>query len=629
MGKIVLNAIACLLLLIGVGCTNKSDGNLIPVQDFFAIPEKTNFKISPDGKQIAYLGLENHCKNIFILNLEDKSKSKQLTYQADMNVQYFFWANKDKIVYSNTQSPEDSLRLFAIDVHTEAAVPLFKPLKRRLRWVNPIVLKDNSLLAAINERDSSVFDIYRVFLDGRPKQLLDKNPGNVISWYGSPDGEVRLALTSDSVEESILYRPNQKTPFKEIVTNDFETNILPLGFVKGSSSRIYALSNVGRDKLTLVEYDASSGTEIKEIFGHPDVDLNSTGYSNELNEMVYAGFALNKETRVFFNEKVKQVNDRIKTKVDQAEIEFIDRDSSLNHFIFKSYTDQNPGAIYYYNAAEDKLMKLADLNPKIANRQMSAMEPMTYQTRDGLTIQGYITYPLHKDRKNLPVVVIPHDGPNGRVDWGFQPEVQFLASRGYVVFQMNYRGSVGYGKKFWVSGFKEWGGKIQNDITDGVMLLIHEGIADRNKIAIMGNGFGGYSALYAACFNSSLYACAVSNSGYTNLFTYFKQVPPYFKPYVQFYYQVVGNPETESDLFKAISPVFHSDKVKIPIFMVQGGRDKFSSVNDANQFVQRLKNNNVPVQYIVKDDEGRRFKNEENIVSYYQELEVFLNKYLK
>ncbi|KAF5281400.1 hypothetical protein FQR65_LT14738 [Abscondita terminalis] len=117
------------------------------------------------------------------------------------------------------------------------------------------------------------------------------------------------------------------------------------------------------------------------------------------------------------------------------------------------------------------------------------------------------------------------------------------------------------GKKFWISGFKEWGGKIQNDITDGVMLLIHEGIADRNKIAIMGNGFGGYSALYAACFNSSLYACAISNSGYTNLFTYFKQVPPYFKPYVQFYYQVVGNPETESDLFKAISPVFHSDKV--------------------------------------------------------------------
>ncbi len=628
MVKIILYAVIG-LLLVCVGCSHQGDNSRIPVQDFFSVPEKSSYKISPDGQQIAYLGLENHCKNIFILNLEDKSKSKQLTYQVDMNVQYFFWTDDNQIIYSNTQSSEDSLRLYSINVASEIATPLFKPIKKRLRWIHPMVPRDNSLLAAINERDSSVFDVYRVYLDGRPKVLLEHNPGNVISWYGSTDGHVRLALTSDSVEESILYRPEGIGPFREVVTNSIETTVSPLGFKKGSNSIAYALSNIGRDKLALIEYDVAKGVEVKELYSNKDADLTSSGYVSELQEMIYTSYSLDKEKRFFFNDRIKEINGRIQAKVDGAEIDFLDHDSTLNRFIIKSYTDRNPGAIYYYDANEDKLQKLNDLNPKITSRQMSTMEPVSYKTRDGLTIQGYLTYPLNTDRKNLPVIVIPHDGPNGRVDWGFQPEAQFLANRGYAVFQMNYRGSVGYGKAFWASGFKEWGGKIQNDITDGVMWLIHEGIADRDKIAIMGYGFGGYSALYAACFNSSLYACAISNSGYTNLFTYFKQVPPYFKPYVQFYYQVIGNPETESDLFKAISPVFHSDKVKIPVFMVQGGRDKFSSVNDANQFVQRLKNNNVPVRYIVKDEEGKRFRNEENVVTYYQELEQFLNKYLK
>ncbi|MNN08628.1 Prolyl oligopeptidase family protein [compost metagenome] len=226
------------------------------------------------------------------------------------------------------------------------------------------------------------------------------------------------------------------------------------------------------------------------------------------------------------------------------------------------------------------------------------------------------------------MVVLPHDGPNGREVWGFDNEAQFLANRGYLVFQMNYRGSTGFGKKFWTAGFKEWGGKIQDDITDGVKWLIKEGIADRERVAIVGKGFGGYSALHAACFNSDLYKCAVSYSGYTNLFTYFRDIPPYFKSYVQKMYQVVGNPIREAELFKNISPVFHSDKVKIPVLLVQGGKDRFSSVTDANQFVQKLKNNNIPVQYILKEDEDRTFKRDENVFGYYNELERFLAKYL-
>jgi len=271
---------------------------------------------------------------------------------------------------------------------------------------------------------------------------------------------------------------------------------------------------------------------------------------------------------------------------------------------------------------------LVDINPKLLKAKLSPKQSVRYQSRDGLTIHGFLTYPNTEERKDLPVVVLVHDGPNRRESVDFDAEVQFLANRGYLVFQLNYRGSVGYGRKFWTAGFKEWGGKIQSDIIDGVTSLIHQGIVDKRRVAIMGTGFGGYSALHAATYNSSFYRCAVSMSGYTNLFTYFKEIPPYQQQYVRLFYNIIGNPTKEYEMFKAISPVFHADRVKIPVLFAQGGSDRYSSLTDANQFVQKLKNNKVPIKYIYREEEGRRFKSEENIINYYQEVETFLRTYL-
>src|SRR5690606_4314579 len=260
----------------------------------------------------------------------------------------------------------------------------------------------------------------------------------------------------------------------------------------------------------------------------------------------------------------------------------------------------------FYDAATNEVRLLTEVNPKLTHAVLSPKEPISFQSRDGLTLHGYLTYPPNRRRESLPVVVLVHDGPNRRESVDFDAEVQFLANRGYLVFQPNYRGSSGYGKKFWAAGFKEWGGKIQSDIIDGVTWLIHQGIVDKNRVAIMGSGFGGYSALHAATYNSSFYKCAISMSGYTNLFTYFKEIPPHQQQYVRLFYNIIGDPSREYEMFKAISPVFHADKVKIPVLFAQGGNDRFSSLTDANQFVQKLKNNNVPIRYIYKEDEGRR-----------------------
>ncbi len=600
----------------------------IPINQFFSKPEKSNFKISPNGRFIAYIGLDNHCKNIYLIDLIHQDSSKQLTYQNDINVKSFAWNDNSKISFLTEQSAQDSLRLYAVDINTEKIWPLIKPIRGRFRWIHTMTTGGDSFIGGMNDRDSSLFDLYRIYLDGRPRELILQNPGNMSSWVVSNDGQVRVAVANDSVQQSVLYRSSDNEPFKEIIRCDVESSFTPLGYKDNSNAIIYALSNVNRDKLALISYDLANQKELDELFSHKDVDVSSGGYFTEQNKLLFVNYSTSRQHRHFFDETTKQKYNQLAKQIDGFEYQVLSTDSSGNKIIIKTYTDVNPGGIYFYDFSTQKLTKLADNNSDLKDKELSPNEYITYTARDGIQISGYLTYPIHSNRKNLPMVVLPHDGPNGREVWGFDNEAQFLANRGYLVFQMNYRGSTGFGKKFWTAGFKEWGGKIQDDITDGVKWLIKEGIADRERVAIVGKGFGGYSALHAACFNSDLYKCAVSYSGYTNLFTYFRDIPPYFKSYVQKMYQIVGNPIREAELFKNISPVFHSDKVKIPVLLVQGGKDRFSSVTDANQFVQKLKNNNIPVQYILKEDEDRTFKRDENVFGYYNELERFLAKYL-
>ena len=620
---------ALVLFVISVSCGNKQSTNkIIPIEDFFVKPDKSNFRISPDGRRIAYLGIDDHCKNIFVLDLEDKRKSKQLTYQSAMNVQYFFWASDSLIVYSNSHSPQDSLRIYGISVETEKSTLLLPVKKARLRWLSPHTLHDNYLLATLNDRDSTVFDLYKIFLNGSVPQLVSRNPGNVSKWFASPDGQVRLAMTNDSVQERILFRENEDMSFREVATTDYQTSILPLGFVKDSLSKIYALSNTNRDKLALVEYNLASGLEERLIYQHPEVDLEPTGYSDRLQEMIFAQYTINKVKRHFFHRSFQQSFDKLAAFFDHQSIDILDTDSSMRNWIVKVYTDVHAGGIYHYNVVQDTAQLLEEMNPKLPVAELSPKEPVSFQSRDGLALNGYLSYPPIGKREKLPVVVVVHDGPYRRESSNFDAEVQFLANRGYLVFQLNYRGSAGYGKKFWTAGFKEWGGKIQADIIDAVTSLIHQGIVDKDRVAIMGTGFGGYSALHAATYNSSFFKCAISMSGYTNLFTYFREIPPHHQQYVRLFYNIIGNPSKEYEMFKAISPVFHADRVRIPVLFAQGGKDGFSSLTDANQFVQKLKNNNIPVRYIYREEEGRRFRSEENIIHYYQEVETFLRDYL-
>ncbi|WP_090604428.1 S9 family peptidase [Parapedobacter koreensis] len=608
------------------GCDDHK-ARIIPVEDFFSEPEKTNFKISPNGKYIAYLNNYGGQKNIYVLEPDKVGQEQRITSETELGIQSYFWGNDNELIFTKDKK-NDSLQVFAVNRATLAVRHLMPASSVKLRWISPKVI-DNGFLISLNERDSSVFDVYRLHTDACKKELVARNPGNIIKWFADLDGQLRLALASDSVKETMLYRASEKDAFRPVMSNSFRNSIMPIGFSGENKNHVFALSNINRDKLALVEIDMETGEEVRIIYSHPDVDVDNGGYSSDRGEMSYATYATWKQQRHFLNKQTEEVYQAISQKLDGYEVSILDRDTARTRFILRSYTDKDPGATYYYDITEDALIKLADNSPALKDCLLAEMKPITYRARDGRQIQGYLTMPVKAKGKKTPVIVYPHNGPSDRNRWGFNPEVQFFANRGFAVFQVNYRGSTGYGKEFWSSGFKEWGGKIQDDITDGVRWLIDEGVVDSSRIGIYGAGFGGYSALHGACFNSDLYACAASYSGFANLFTYLKEVPPHLKPYLQMYYEIIGNPESEPDLIKAMSPVFHSDNIEIPVFIAQGGKDSWSTVNETNQFVQKLKKRKIPITYILREEEGRYFRNEENRILFYRELGAFFDKYLK
>jgi dipeptidyl aminopeptidase/acylaminoacyl peptidase len=618
-------------MMIALQACDKQKTNQIPITDFFKTPEKSTFRISPDGKYISYLKPYKDKQNLFIQSLADGTE-RMATSFTDYSLRWdYFWTFNNKIVFFQDIIQRDQLKLFTVDVSTLEVRNILSQQKVRINLINRNRGEPDVITIRMNKRDPANFDIYRLNIKTGALVPYLINPGNITEWYPDADGKIRLVTASDGVNKTILYRANEKVAFKPIIENNFKTNVKPIAFT-GEKNYFYALSNVNRDKTALVEINALDGKERKVIFECVNADIQNAEYSKNKRRVEFVSWEAPKPQKYFLDADAGNIYNKIVAFLKGSQVNVTDRDSAENKFILFSYTDRNPGSYYLYESRTAELKKLGDINSDVQPGMLCPMQPVSYKAGDGMIINGYLTLPLGGKRIGLPLVVMPHDGLfNQNSSWGYNPEVQFLANRGYAVLQVNYRGSTGLGKAFHNAGFKEVGGKIQQDITDGVNWLIKNKTANPKRIAIFGAGFGGFSALYGLSHHPELYNCAIVQHGLINFFSFIKDAPPFRKPYVKMIYEMVGNPETDASQLRAISPVFHTDKIKAPVLIFQGAKDDRANLSELSGFVSELRkqNGNENAKYILKSNERTFFRDQKNRMQMYAEIEKFLDRNMR
>lgn len=606
----------------------KQKGKEIAVSDFFKSQDKSGFALSPDGRSLSYFKLEGKKQNIVVEDIAS-GESSQITNLSDKKVNYYTWVSNNELVYYKKDGSTRQIDVFIINKEGKNERQLNDNERSRMRILKDQLIDDKYLLVSSNKRDSTVFDVYRLNVRNGKMEMAVKNPGNITSWFTDAKAKLRLATSSDGVNETLLYRENENQEFKPVMTNNFRTTISPVAFAESKPNIIYAISNVKRDKNALVELDCKTGKESKVLFGNDSLNVVEAQYSVRKKRMAYVVYETWKRQKYYLDDTVKRFYEKLDQLLPNTDSYIVDRDKAENLYIIRTYTDRNPGSYYLYFASSGTLRKLADVNSSVQPDELSEMKPIRFTSRDGLLIQGYLTLPKNKTPKNLPMVVLPHSGPGSRNSWGYNAEVQFLANRGYAVLQVNYRGSSGYGKEFNAAGFKQWGLKINDDIEDGVKWLIKKNVVNPKRIAIYGSGFGGYIALNSLYASPGLYTCAASNSGVINLFSYLKSIPPFLKTNLQMYYDMIGNPVTDADYMRQASPVFHGDKVNVPLFIAQSSKEKWINPGEVIQFVKELKKRKVNVRYLEKPNADYQQNTAEDRQRYYMALEQFLEANLK
>lgn len=599
----------------------------IPLRDFFRNPERSGYRISHDGNWISFLAPYERRMNVHVMPRTGDAEPVRVTSETSRDLAGYFWKSNERIVFLRDKEGDENWHLYSVDRNGNNHIDLTPFDGVTVDIIDDLEDHHSDMLVSMNKRNKEIFDVYRLNVFTGEMKMVAENPGNITGWNTDHDGNIRVAVTTDGVTTSLLYRETELDPFRHIITTNFKESITPL-FFTFDNKYLYCSSNQGRDKAAIVKFDIASGKEIEVLFQHPDVDVSHLTYSHKRKVLAAISFVTWKHERVFLDEELEMIFDKLMLHLPGYEININSYNKNEDMFIIRTYSDRSLGSFYLYESKSDTLTKLTDVSPWLDENDLAEMKPISFQSRDGFTIHGYLTIPKGHSGRNLPVVVNPHGGPWHRDKWGYNPEVQMFANRGYAVLQINFRGSTGYGRKFWEASFKQWGKAMQDDVTDGVKWLIGEGIADPKRIAIFGGSYGGYCTLAGMAFTPELYACGIDYVGVSNLFTFLNTIPPYWKPFLDMMQEMVGHPERDKELLTSSSPVFHVDKIQAPLFVIQGAKDPRVNIDESNQIVEALKKRGIEVPYLVKENEGHGFHNEENKFEAYEAMEKFLEEHL-
>ena len=623
---------AALSILLLAACKTKERTEekppVIPVETFFKNPENFGWQISPDGEYISYLSPYKGHTNVFVRKITD-STGIPVTSDSVRNIYNYSWKGS-RILYLQDVGGDENFQLFSVGndgKNMKALTPFAKVRTSILDNLRYVPGKEKEILIQMNKRDPRFFDPYSINIETGETKVLYQNDRNFDGWFTDHTGLIRIATKTDGVNTTYFHRATETAPFDSLLTTTYKDNF-GIQLFSFDNKNVYVSTNIGRDKTAIVEYDLAARKEVKELYTNPDYDVDGLSYSHKRKVLEDVSYNSWKREFHFLDKEAETEYTKMKEKFKGYEIGIYGNNNEEDKFIVWVGNDKLAAKYYFYDKKTGDTKFLADAMPWLKEEDMATVKPVQYKSRDGLTIHGYLTLPKGVKAKNLPVVINPHGGPWFRDSWGFNGEVQFLANRGYAVLQMNFRGSTGYGKEFWLKGAKQWGKKMQDDISDGVKYLIDEGIADPKRVAIYGASYGGYATLAGITFTPDLYCCAVDYVGVSNMFTFMKTIPPYWEPYKAMFYELVGDPVKDSALLAEVSPVFHVDKIKVPLFIAQGANDPRVNKAESDQVVEALKKKGIAVEYMVKNDEGHGFANENNQIDFYKAMDAFFAKHL-
>jgi dipeptidyl aminopeptidase/acylaminoacyl peptidase len=609
-----------------------------PLEDFFRPAAFSEIKLSPSGTKVAALSKWKEHDNLYVIDLKTK-KPSQLTGLDTQDVVQVTWIGDDRLIFTCREDGYGTGGLFAIDAdgkNSRALAPSVMQQASRgvraARWTDFLDFYGDSteeILVASNERRDVDPDVYRMSVRTGLKQMVARNPGDVQAWVADGKGVVRAGFGERGRETFVVYREDAKSPWREVYHLDvLKGSIEPLAFDQ-ENRLLYVRSSVDRATAAICLFDPAKGEIVRELYADPVYDAGEVHLDPRDRSLLGYDLEAEKERYVWTDPAMA----KIQALLDQELPQTLNRISNFSldrvWAVILAKSDRAPGTYFLFNTRELTLEKLIEGKPWLKASQLGEMRPITYTAHDGLTIHGYLTIPPGVEPKDLPLIVNPHGGPWARDSWGYNDEVHFLASRGYAVLQVNFRGSVGYGRKFKEAGYGQWGLKMQDDITDGVKWAVSQGIADPNRVAIYGASYGGYAAMAGMAFTPELYRCGVNYVGVTDIALLLKTLPKTWESTRAQVELMTGNAKKDREQIEAASVTKHADQIRAPVFFAYGEQDDRIDMRHATKLATQLRHNGVPVTWMTRANEGHGYRHWDNKVAFYTELERFLAEYTK
>lgn len=601
---------------------------LIPRKVLFGNPEKANPQISPDGQTMAYLAPVNGVLNVWVGNVGSEDY-QPVTQDTDRGVRFYFWAADNRhIMYIQDIGGNENWRLYATNLETKETRDLTPFENVQVQIIDRDKHFPNELIIGMNKENPQVHDVYHLDLSSGELTRVAENPGNIAGWVVDTQFKVRGAVvaTPDGGNE-LMVRDTEQSDWRKIVTwgPDDALNSSPLGFTYDGQS-IYLEDSRAVNAGRLLKLNIANGemTVIAEDFQY---DVGRVVTNPDTYEIQAVAFFKDRVEWKVLDESIRR-DFAVIRDIQPGDFSLTSRDDADNTWVLAFTVDNGPVSFYAYDRKSQSATFLFNNQPELNNYTLANMGPITFTARDGLAIHGYLTLPASEQRSNLPIILDVHGGPWARDTWGYNPEAQWFANRGYACLQVNFRGSTGYGKDFLNAGDREWGRNMHNDLVDAVAWIIQQGVADPKKVAIYGGSYGGYAALVGATFTPDLFCCAVDIVGPSNLNTLIRTIPPYWSTFLATFHRRVGNPDTEEEFLRSRSPLYKVDQIKIPMLIAQGANDPRVKRAESEQIVEAMKSKGIDYEYILFPDEGHGFAKPENRLKFYAAAEKFLAKYL-